>query len=403
MRQVRQSRRTVRALAEQYGVSFAAIQKIRDRRSYKYVPDDLDQALGTQLEMHPDSDSKEGESPADDVVCGMRPAEGLDAYESDRSDSKPYSDTSLPRALLGQEEKNKWLTDEQVRAIRRSSQTSRALADKFGVFQPTIIRVKNRLTYRHVPDLEDGEIPPNSLYVRKYALNLLRGLPSGYCPTVVTSPPLFSASNYFRPYLSRPEARFHFIQRQLRVIDECIRVAGDEGIVLYHTTGDVRSELLSEYERLGGLRSPQIITWDHGRAEPGVGNADSYILVFRGKSVAKADIGEDTWKFEPNDDMWNLIDELEDTDDGALLYPAYRYSITLRRWYSPFRWWYSFPDELADKCISLGRGRVLDPFAGAGEIPKAAIRAKRPWLACDNRAFLTHAFERRIGKEDSGL
>ena len=406
MRQVRQSRRTVRALAEQYGVSFAAIQKIRGRRSYKYVPDDPDQALGTQPEIHPGSDSKEGDLPADNVAYGRRPAEAIDACESDRSDSEPCSDTFLPQALRAQEGNNKWLTDEQVRAIRRSSQTSRPLADKFGIVQPTIIRVKNRLTYRHVPDLEDREFPPDGQYVRKYALDLLKGLPSGCCPTVVASPPLFSASNYFRPYLSRDEARCHFIQRQLRVIYECIRVAGDEGIVLYHTTRDVRSELLCAYERLGGARLPQIITWDHGKEEPvphSAGNTDSYILVFRGESSAEGDIGENIWKIAASDDMLKWIDELEDTDDWARSHPSYSYSITFRQWYSSFRWWYSFPDELADRCISLGRGRVLDPFAGIGAIPMAAIRARRPWLACDNRAFLRCVFEQRKAEEDPGL
>lgn len=350
VREIRQSRRTVRALAEEYGVSFAAIQKIRSQRSYKHVPDEPGQGAGTP------------------------PAQSGPEL---REDSLP----NLP--LGGRARETKRLTDAEVREIRRSGLSSRTLAEEYGVSQPTIIRVKNGKSYSQVPELEDS--PLRGQYVRKYALELLSGLPSGYCPTVVTSPPLFSMSNYSRQYMSRDEARFHYIRRQLRVIEECVRVAGDEGVVLYHTTLDIKSDLLYEYERLGGLPSPEIIIWDHLAPEPGSAgwqDTTSYILVFREKSSATAHTWEDTWKIEPMDEH-----EYMDAADWSYSYSAYRRYMQQR--------WYSFPDELADRCISFGWGTVLDPFAGDGAIPLAAMRAGRPWLACDTRVSLMEIFNRR--------
>ncbi len=375
VREIRQSRRPVRALAEEYGVSFAAIQKIRSRRSYRHVPDDPGQGPRT-----PTAQSDPGLR--EDTLPHLTPA--------------------------GRARETKWLTDAEVREIRRSDRSSRTLAEKYGVSQPTIIRVKNGKSYGQVPDLDDS--PLWGQYVRKYALDLMSGLPSGYCPTVVTSPPLFSMSNYSRQYMSRDEARFHYIRRQLRVIEECIRVAGDEGIVLYHTTLDIKSELLYEYERLGGFPSPEIIIWDHLTPEPSPGNwynTKSYIVMFTGQDwripvdwSAKPHFSGDTWEIE-------LMDEQEymklappshwkysrDWDYGGS-----RYSYSTYRRYMQQRW-YSFPDELADRCLSFGRGTVLDPFAGAGAIPLAAKRAGRPWLASDTRISLMKIFERRVSEE----
>lgn len=393
VREIRESLVPVRALAEKFGVSFAAIQKIKSRRSYKYVSDDPEQVPEAHLVMRPSRDY-------------------LESYP------EPWTDTFLPKELRGQvrNRKETWVTDDQVRVIRRTSQTSRGLADKLGVVQPTIVRAKNRRTYTHVSDLEDSTLPYRGQYVRKYALDLLVGLPSGYCPTVVTSPPIFSTSNYSRPYLSRHEAFHQFIQRQLRLIYECIRVAGEKGIVLYHTTRDTLNELLhryecleydrsecdlSEYDRLGSLRSPQVITWEHGIMEPvcgGASNSESYLLVFQRESSTKLQIGKTPWYFEPDSHWLKAKYEPADANSEASFESTPKDGTIFRSWFSR-RGWYAFPDELADKCISFGHGRILDPFAGTGAVPFAAIRAGRPWLACDNRLFLFHVFEQRRAKE----
>ena len=51
-----------------------------------------------------------------------------------------------------------------------------------------------------------------------------------------------------------------------------------------------------------------------------------------------------------------------------------------------------FPEQLTDLLISMGSGRVLDPFAGVGIIGLAAARKNRDWIlfgksAVDQRTF----------------
>ena len=137
------------------------------------------------------------------------------------------------------------LTDEQVREIRRSQESARALAERYGVSHPTILNVREGSTYSHVTDDEDDPIVGgiHNAYVLADALDFLRGLPDGYCRTVVTSPP-----EAVRPFSVHPlSARRHgargtdarlpyrdYLEKQHAVIAECIRVAGDRGIVLYH-------------------------------------------------------------------------------------------------------------------------------------------------------------------------
>ena len=60
----------------------------------------------------------------------------------------------------------------------------------------------------------------------------------------------------------------------------------------------------------------------------------------------------------------------------------------------------AFPDELADRCIALGSGMVLNPFAGTGSVPLAAIRAGRDWLACDSDPAYLDAFQMRSSMMD---
>ena len=75
-----------------------------------------------------------------------------------------------------------------------------------------------------------------------------------------------------------------------------------------------------------------------------------------------------------NGDIWDIAPLAEDNYSGL----------------SP-----NIPGGLADRCIALGKGTVLDPFAGEGSIPLAAMRAGRDWLACDMRTDLMRVFEER--------
>ena len=51
--------------------------------------------------------------------------------------------------------------------------------------------------------------------------------------------------------------------------------------------------------------------------------------------------------------------------------------------------------ELADRCVALGSGMLVDPFAGTGSTVLAAIRAGRDWLACGSNPSYLEAFEMR--------
>ena len=55
----------------------------------------------------------------------------------------------------------------------------------------------------------------------------------------------------------------------------------------------------------------------------------------------------------------------------------------------------ALPFEVAYRCVVLGEGVVLDPFAGSGTTVFAAIRAGRSWLACDSNPEHRSLFERR--------
>jgi DNA modification methylase len=51
----------------------------------------------------------------------------------------------------------------------------------------------------------------------------------------------------------------------------------------------------------------------------------------------------------------------------------------------------AFPDELVEKCLSVGclpKGEVLDPFAGSGTVLRVALNSKRPAFGID----LSHKF-----------
>ena len=74
-----------------------------------------------------------------------------------------------------------------VRFIRTCDRSLRQLADDYGVSLGVIQRVRNRLTYRDVPEGAPGT--PNNQYVIGDTLDLLRALPDAYCPTIFTSPP----------------------------------------------------------------------------------------------------------------------------------------------------------------------------------------------------------------------
>ena len=286
------------------------------------------------------------------------------------------------------------LTDEQVREIRRSQETARALADRYGVSHPTILNIRRGRTYKHVayetPRPVDGL--PHNEYATIDALTLLRGLPEGYCETVVASfPPHrhtpqhqgLGGDRQMEPY-SDMSVR-EYTEWRHEVIEESIRVAGMKGIVLYHC------RLNSLYDYAGAVRNfvnrlklQQIITWNHGgrslvrsrsRRGKALRKTDDVIFMFVGRywSVPEENIeAADQWGT-----VWNIPFDPES-----------------RRYRSPF------PAALAERCITLGTGRVLDTFAGSGTTVLAAMDAGRDWLACDTDRDLKELFDQRRAISD---
>lgn len=294
-------------------------------------------------------------------------------------------------------------SDDEVRKIRQSPLSARELAAQYDVSHPTILNIRERRTYKNVPDhLGPDLLGPDRFgsgakgqYVLDDPVRFLSALPDGYCGTAVTAPPVRR-----RPFVigrssgwtlkDEERAQDEYVYLQRRVIEECLRVVGPEGVLLYHHRYEVstRRGMDSRHDIIGGLPLRQIIIWNHqlrlflpGRRQVNrVPNNYGVIFVFSGprwsipeESRRKAMGWGDVWniKPDPGEDLWD---------------PASRRGQ---------RRAYSLPGELADRCIAFGSGTVVDPFAASGAVALAAIRAGRDWLACDTDPSYFDAFETR--------
>ena len=273
-------------------------------------------------------------------------------------------------------------TDAEIREIRQSPRSARDLAKHYNVTHPTILNVLDRRTYKHVPDHVGSG--PNNEYAVAHAGTFLRGLPSGYCETVVTSPPV-NRRPAFSTYGDVAMPHQDYVGWQRDIIAQCIRVTGPEGIVLYlhrFENSDTRCVLTD------GFPLQQIIIWNHqmrgffpdSRRMTRLPNAYDVIFMFTGPRWAVPDEAVEAviqWG-----DVWDIVPR---GNDFRMLggHPS------------------RFPDELADRCVALGRGRVLDPFARNGTTPLAAIRAGRDWLACDIEQHHLIEFKQRLERMET--
>ena len=286
------------------------------------------------------------------------------------------------------------LTDAQVREIRRSQEPARALAERYEVSHPTILNIRRGRTYKHVayepPEPVYGL--PHNEYVTTDALTLLRNLPDGYCETVVASfPPHRHTPPYRRLEGDRPTEPYsdmsvrEYAEWRQEVIEESIRVAGMKGIVLYHC------RLNSLYDYGGAVRNlasrlklRQIITWHHGGRTLGISRSR------RGEALRKTD--DVIFMFAGR--YWSVPEEnIEAADQWGTVWTI-PFDPESRRYRSPF------PAALAERCIALGTGRVLDTFAGSGTTVLAAMDAGRDWLACDTDRDLKELFDQRRAISD---
>ena len=268
------------------------------------------------------------------------------------------------------------LTEEQVRYARVSPKSAVQLAGDFGVDRKVIDRVRLRRTYKDVPDapptVGSPVALPNNDYVVGDSLELMDKLPAGYARTIVAAPPVFRP-----PHASQSQAekaRLLYIDRQRSIIREGLRVVGPNGVLLYVQRYDLMPDLLAAGpDGLKELSPEQVIVWDpviketpsapSTRRIPGQHRA---IYVFAGNrwSIPLEITGSvSDWGV-----VWRFGSHLR--DDGSL----------------------ELPSRLADQLISMGPGRVLDPFAGVGIIGLAAARKNRDWIlfgksAVDQRTF----------------
>ena len=280
-------------------------------------------------------------------------------------------------------------SDDDVRAIRQSSLSARALARKYGVTHATISNIRDRRTYKGVPD-HLGELPTDEYHIAD-ALSFLKTLPDGYCETIVMayrtlSRSLSLASGRDATTDWRQPGSYTLALREL--IRECIRVAGPSGVVFYlHSFVNqlirgmnIRSSLVTQRP----LRQVIVVNYPNANKSRSrnpvrrmriLPHTYDVIFMFTGQhwSVPKEIAAEAAeWG-----DVWHL-------ETGRPLQAN-----------SPAPFTPEFTEELATRCIVLGTGRVLIPNAASGTVILAAIRAGRDWLACDTDESLKRDFEGR--------
>ena len=256
------------------------------------------------------------------------------------------------------------LNEDQVRYVRTSPKSSVQLADELSIDRKAIDRVRLRRTYKDVPDapptVGSPVALPNNDYVVGDSLELMGKLPAGYAQTIVAAPPVFRPPHASQSQVRK--ARSGHVDRQKSIIREGLRIAGPNGVLLYVHRYDLMADLLDVGPgAISEFSSEQVIVWDPVSKEtpsapstrriPGqhraiyvfAGNRWSIPLEIRG-SVSDWGV------------VWRFGSHLR--DDGSL----------------------ELPSRLADQLISMGPGRVLDPFAGVGIIGLAAARKNRDWI-----------------------
>ena len=159
-------------------------------------------------------------------------------------------------------------SDDQIRDIRQSPLAGRPLGEQYGVSHQSIINIQHRRSYKNVPEDPGGQC--KNEYIRRDSLNFLQELPAGCCGTAVTSQPFRGT----RITASQPggwseadeqEAENEHVNLQRKIIEECLRIMGPTGVVLYHCEYNVsikrRINLRPEIFR--ELPPQQPIIWNH--------------------------------------------------------------------------------------------------------------------------------------------
>ena len=275
----------------------------------------------------------------------------------------------------------KKLSCHQVRAIRRSDRSTHIEAVEYDVSPKAIRNIRQGITYKDVPDrpriTEDIRRGFNGKYETGDVVRLLEEVPDEYAQTILTMPRQLGAG------------RGEHVHRERRIIEECLRIAGDFGVVIYvhrpRLGDDGVVDLGADILEGRPLRQALTWTWPAWREVPadptgrGLRLRQNYahIYIFSGQ-------------------FWMV--------------PEGNYGAGRRRLSSsvlsippphPANAPPGFPLELARRCIALGRGRVLDPHAGTGTTALAAKEADRIWTLFDDTDTHRGVFEERMAGKGS--
>ncbi len=269
------------------------------------------------------------------------------------------------------------LDHDQVQAIRRSHLPNKSLARDYGVDPVTIRRIRNRETYKNVP--ENPQIPPDAgrRFDGKYetgdVVKLLGEVPVGYAETILTMPPHLDA---------RPGEH---VRRERRIIEECLRIAGAFGVVMYIRRPQFADDGVIDLgmDILEGLPLREVIIWTWGwrsvRRSPGDPTLARRRCPIRHDYASIHVLSGELWTV-PEINVSNLRSR------GSV----WHFPLPPSTDVPP-----EFPLKLAQWCIALGRGRVLDPFAGTGTTALAAEAYGRHWTLFDETDAHCDRFARR--------
>ena len=284
------------------------------------------------------------------------------------------------------------LSEDQVREIRRSPSPQARLAAQYGVDRRAIKNVLSGLTYRDVPDWEPAKSDDAHRFDNKYVigdpLKLLYQISTDYAPTILTAPAIPSSSpDMGWAGIGDRDSSDH-IEQQRAIIRECLRIAGPFGIVMYvhrpRTGPDDMIDLGHGIVRGFPLRRLIVWSWPPGD----VRNPACRRGLLRPHNFAHIYIFTEP-KWEPpkapksrlydRGAVWNNPRPHPENDPPIL------------------------PLVLAQQCVALGWGRVLDPCAGSGTTALAAIKARRNWTLLGSSECDRAAFKKRqagCGEED---
>lgn len=295
-------------------------------------------------------------------------------------------------------------TGDQIRSIRADTRKQREIAADYDTTQQVVSLIKLRQIYAEVP--EHPDIPPNS-YIVGDALDLMRQLPAGAVKGVITSPPYNKgimaksgnsawvnyndlAAGYSDYSDNRPAEEYIAWQRE--ILEESLRLVGDDGAVFYQTKFQEQNYLCDHRDAiLSGFPLRQVIIWDKsgsfnmGGVEPTIlPPRYEVIMLIAGKDwvIPKGETRDAARKWQ---NLWEIKPEGNDTTG----HPA------------------SFPLELARRCVLLAGGPVLDPFAGSGTVGLAAYKESVPYYLFDLSTEYKDLFASRLKRvqdeEKAGL